>query len=871
MPKPNINNISPAKFKLDPERIQRARESEHKPELAVEADDFVHLAIAKSADEIKAKILKTTSSIPKAKKLLSQELFNPDEDDQEMIENETLKPMQERFVREFFQFEGNYGMAFRTGIGKTLTFLKVAERMLEENPHKYVIITTPTNYLAKQIVDKGVNLFASLQNCREQILEAGKNPKPYEKMTREEQKLANSIGYSYEEDYEKLRFPTDSEQYLELLDKYELPETTTKEEIKQVLNRMVNEELNEYFPESNRRLIVNTPQAVESMFKKGLIDPSDVQLLILDEGTVGSIAQTKKYATYRINDLLKEAKANFRTIVADGTPMEIEHITEEFGIKHWAFGEEEVFVAPSEKEILSVKKTEKHEKILKKMEQILVESYSLFEEFCNACTSNPETSTDFSEVLDIAPYMKGKNANYLKYDDYDLMKRTLNHRIGEDKYNPDNYEAKSLLEAYHRNQRIYDILQKEGYASAINKISEFEQRDPKKSERTRLRSFQTENEKGIKKSNLIKLKKDLESRVKAQELHPKEVALKELLHKINAEGKQALILCNQIETQNRLCALCNNAWGIKTGSMHGGNSKQNQLLQRFVVNRFVEGDFRHIVATQQMGERGLDIPEIDYVVCYSPSQNAASQLQARGRLRKGGKLFILAMQGSETGKAFKNERQQAEYFQKREILMDRERMMRSDAETDFKSSFSGKKKEDFFAADIQKSNPDTLLNRLVYERFLIKNIIRTSSQQDRKGNVSYYIKLELQDKTGTINYFYNFDNKEDADEKSQQLKVGMPVIVSGKIRKAKKRGNIYLQGTHTPGYFQEGVIPCPKEDADIENLRYDENLKSEPQPKTQPQPQPENKKEEKSFIEPDGQQSFFEPLPSYYYKRRKKK
>ncbi|CRG86448.1 hypothetical protein PISL3812_03454 [Talaromyces islandicus] len=79
-----------------------------------------------------------------------------------------------------------------------------------------------------------------------------------------------------------------------------------------------------------------------------------------------------------------------------------------------------------------------------------------------------------------------------------------------------------------------------------------------------------------------------------------------------------------------------------------GSEGMDQKKQLSVVEKFKSGTYNTIVATS-IGEEGLDIGEVDLIVCYDSSASPIRMLQRMGRTgrKRAGNIVLLLMQGKE--------------------------------------------------------------------------------------------------------------------------------------------------------------------------------------------------------------------------------
>ena len=79
-----------------------------------------------------------------------------------------------------------------------------------------------------------------------------------------------------------------------------------------------------------------------------------------------------------------------------------------------------------------------------------------------------------------------------------------------------------------------------------------------------------------------------------------------------------------------------------------GSEGMDQKTQLDVIKKFQEGIFNTLVATS-IGEEGLDIGEVDLIVCYDASASPIRMLQRMGRTgrKRAGKIIVTLMKGKE--------------------------------------------------------------------------------------------------------------------------------------------------------------------------------------------------------------------------------
>ncbi|KAH8725310.1 hypothetical protein GQ44DRAFT_707504 [Phaeosphaeriaceae sp. PMI808] len=91
--------------------------------------------------------------------------------------------------------------------------------------------------------------------------------------------------------------------------------------------------------------------------------------------------------------------------------------------------------------------------------------------------------------------------------------------------------------------------------------------------------------------------------------------------------------------------------GQSTGKNSDGMSQKEQLE---IIEQFKSGKFNTLIATS-IGEEGLDIGEVDLIICYDSKASPIRMLQRMGRTgrKREGKIVMLQMQGKEENDANK--------------------------------------------------------------------------------------------------------------------------------------------------------------------------------------------------------------------------
>lgn len=142
--------------------------------------------------------------------------------------------------------------------------------------------------------------------------------------------------------------------------------------------------------------------------------------------------------------------------------------------------------------------------------------------------------------------------------------------------------------------------------------------------------------------------------------HPKMPALCErLLNHFMDSGEQstrAIVFCEYRHSAEDIVRTLNNQPMIKAAVFVGqsdsrGSAGMKQKQQMETIEKFKQGAFNVLVATS-VGEEGLDIGQVDLIVCYDASASPIRMLQRMGRTgrKRTGNVLLLLMKGTEENK-----------------------------------------------------------------------------------------------------------------------------------------------------------------------------------------------------------------------------
>ncbi|PSH01677.1 MAG: hypothetical protein BRC26_03115, partial [Nanohaloarchaea archaeon QH_8_44_6] len=128
---------------------------------------------------------------------------------------------------------------------------------------------------------------------------------------------------------------------------------------------------------------------------------------------------------------------------------------------------------------------------------------------------------------------------------------------------------------------------------------------------------------------------------KEGEEHPKLEKLREIL---NLEDDEKAIVFTEYRNSADIISEELNISGLNAVKFVGqqGDDGMTQKKQKEVLEAFDDGKFNVLVSTS-IGEEGLDIPAVDYVIFYEPVASGIRDIQRAGRTgrEESGKVFVL--------------------------------------------------------------------------------------------------------------------------------------------------------------------------------------------------------------------------------------
>ena len=195
---------------------------------------------------------------------------------------------------------------------------------------------------------------------------------------------------------------------------------------------------------------------------------------------------------------------------------------------------------------------------------------------------------------------------------------------------PELYSAISRVATALKISQAVELLETQGVSQAYSYLKGLENDDSKAASRA------LSNDDVQKALQIVKYLK------KEDEEHPKLEKLREILGDLGEEEK-ALVFTEYRDTVDLIAEKLEED-GIPSAEFIGqsGDEGMSQTEQIETVEEFSRGEYRALVSTS-IGEEGLDIPAVDYVIFYEPVASSVRDVQRRGRTgrEESGEVYVL--------------------------------------------------------------------------------------------------------------------------------------------------------------------------------------------------------------------------------------
>ncbi|MCX8206102.1 MAG: helicase-related protein, partial [Candidatus Micrarchaeota archaeon] len=119
-------------------------------------------------------------------------------------------------------------------------------------------------------------------------------------------------------------------------------------------------------------------------------------------------------------------------------------------------------------------------------------------------------------------------------------------------------------------------------------------------------------------------------------IHPK---MERLVEMLSADRDAKYIVFSQYTAQIEYLEQALTMYGFKCSRFTGQRKGFTRKQQLEIIERFRNGEFNVLIASS-IGEEGLDIPSVDYVIFYEPIPSEIRSIQRRGRAGRAKKGFV---------------------------------------------------------------------------------------------------------------------------------------------------------------------------------------------------------------------------------------
>ncbi|CAO1628583.1 unnamed protein product [Sympodiomycopsis kandeliae] len=371
-----------------------------------------------------------------------------------------------------------------------------------------------------------------------------------------------------------------------------------------------------------KRIFYMTPQTLDNDIKTGDVDPRDIICLVVDEAH----RATGNYAYCQIVAQMQAVNPYFRILALTATPgSNPERVQEVIDNLHISLIELRTEEALDIRQYIHKKHEETMVVPLTQDFRYVRELYlELMQENCDALMKhgllpNADAST-------IHPFRI--RSVYRERPDILAKKRYLGGLI---------QETAKLADARHH----LDIFSVRMFRSRAQDV---------------LDSLKKQDQKKMKLAQVLNLAASIQD-----QMHPKMTAAIDVIiehfQKEAASGNpetRVMVFCSLRECVHEIVELLNAQDNLKATPFIGQAADRQgrgltQKQQKEIIEKYKEGVYNIIVATS-IGEEGLDIGEVDLIVCYEAVKDSIRMLQRVGRTgrKRDGRIVVLMAEGPES-------------------------------------------------------------------------------------------------------------------------------------------------------------------------------------------------------------------------------
>jgi len=403
----------------------------------------------------------------------------------------------------------------------------------------------------------------------------------------------------------------------------------------------------------DKRLFFMTPQTIDNDLENKLIDPTKIVLIIFDEAH----RALGKYSYTNIVKAIDQVNTGYRIVALSATPgnneAKVQEVLENLNIARLEAKDEndsdvKPYVQSKDVKEVIIKETSSITAINELFNEILMKPIKVMN---NMNMFPPGSKLIITKPVEInrTRVMQLLEEFNSKVDEYTMLIGYENRSLF--------YEIVGIITSLcHAKKTLHE----QGVQSFIDTLENF------KSNLKNKFGYPLEYKKRLLDSAEFKKLNDCVKGIKnSGENHPKLKKLMEILttyfsEKENLEKQsRVMIFTNNRSSANEITSYLEKDERIKpsvfigqsTNKTKGGktiNEGINQKKQFQILKKFKEYEFNTLIATC-IGEEGLDIGEIDLIICYDSGFSPIRMVQRMGRTgrKRAGKVIMLLMEGQE--------------------------------------------------------------------------------------------------------------------------------------------------------------------------------------------------------------------------------
>ncbi|KAF2468267.1 P-loop containing nucleoside triphosphate hydrolase protein [Lindgomyces ingoldianus] len=402
---------------------------------------------------------------------------------------------------------------------------------------------------------------------------------------------------------------------------------------------------------ASKRVFFMTPQTLLNDLKAGCADPKKIVLLVVDEAH----RATGSYAYVEVVSLMRRFNPSFRILALTATPgADVESVQKVIDGLEISKIEIRTENSLDIRNFVHQRKVEKHTFVnSEEMEMCM----TLYSQALQPLTNKVAGLNAFwsRDPLDLTPY--GCTQSRQKWF----------ASVGKHAPMPQKAMVNTIFQVLGKISQAMELLKYHGIGPFYTKLKDFKQEN--EGSKSKYKKEVTDSD------SFKKLMVRLQSWVISDNFvgHPKLEYLQEAIldHFVNAaEGRnpdgappsqtRIMVFAHFRDSAEEIVKILKRHQPmirprVFVGQAMAKNSDgMNQKDQLEVIEKFKSGTYNTLVATS-IGEEGLDIGEVDLIICYDSKASPIRMLQRMGRTgrKREGKIILLQMKGKEENDAMK--------------------------------------------------------------------------------------------------------------------------------------------------------------------------------------------------------------------------